>query len=152
MLYSLRGIHAKVSVIWNFEAPAGGGDTHYSIMCGTKANVIIEQGKAQNYRPELYCEAAGSSSQADLGKALQGAMPGLQSKFPGIDLREENPRWHIMIPDQYRVGHEAHFGQVMENYLKFLVSGKLPEWEVPNMIAKYYTTTRALELARKGES
>jgi hypothetical protein len=28
------------------------------------------------------------------------------------------------------------------------VDGKLPEWEVPNMIAKYYTTTKALEIAK----
>jgi len=24
---------------------------------------------------------------------------------------------------------------------------KLPAWEVPNMLAKYYTTTKALEMA-----
>jgi len=149
MVYTLQGIHAKVSVIWNFEAPAGGGDTHYSIMRGSKANVIIEQGKAQNYRPELYCETAGSNSMAELGKSLEAALPSLQRKYPGVEIREEKPRWRILIPDKYRVGHEAHFGQVMEHYLKFLTAGKLPEWEVPNMIAKYYTTTQALELALK---
>jgi hypothetical protein len=25
----------------------------------------------------------------------------------------------------------------------------LPAWEVPNMIAKYYTTTKALEMSRQ---
>ena len=35
-----------------------------------------------------------------------------------------------------------------EKYLKYLVDGKLPEWEVPNMIAKYYVTTKALEMAK----
>ncbi|HEY0608975.1 MAG TPA: putative oxidoreductase C-terminal domain-containing protein [Chitinophaga sp.] len=25
--------------------------------------------------------------------------------------------------------------------------GKLPDWEVPNMLAKYYTTTKALEMS-----
>ncbi|WP_372936740.1 putative oxidoreductase C-terminal domain-containing protein, partial [Mariniphaga sediminis] len=29
--YKLKGIHAKVSVIWNYQAPEGAGDTHYSI-------------------------------------------------------------------------------------------------------------------------
>jgi hypothetical protein len=28
-----------------------------------------------------------------------------------------------------------------------LRDGKLPEWEVPNMLAKYYTTTKAREVA-----
>ena len=39
--YTLKGVHAHVSVVWNFEAPTGAGDTHFSIMRGTKANVII---------------------------------------------------------------------------------------------------------------
>jgi hypothetical protein len=34
--YTLKGVHAKVSVIWNYKAPDGTGDTHYSIMRGTK--------------------------------------------------------------------------------------------------------------------
>ena len=32
-----------------------------------------------------------------------------------------------------------------QDYLK---EGKLPDWEVPNMLAKYYTTTAALDLAK----
>ena len=56
--------------------------------------------------------------------------------------------WHVVIPPSYRVGHEAHFGQVTENYLRYLSEGKLPEWEVPNMIAKYYTTTLAWKMAQ----
>jgi hypothetical protein len=35
----------------------------------------------------------------------------------------------------------------MERYLQYLKDGKLPDWEVPCMIAKYYTTTKALEIA-----
>ena len=35
--YAIRGVHAKVSVLWKFEAPAGAGDTHYSVMRGTSA-------------------------------------------------------------------------------------------------------------------
>jgi hypothetical protein len=53
----------------------------------------------------------------------------------------------VEIPDKYRIGHEAHFGQVTDRYLEYLDKGKLPEWEVPNMIAKYYTTTSALTKA-----
>jgi hypothetical protein len=38
--------------------------------------------------------------------------------------------------------------QVAERYLDSLRQGQLPEWEVPNMLAKYYITTQALELAK----
>ncbi|MDR1335914.1 MAG: Gfo/Idh/MocA family oxidoreductase, partial [Tannerella sp.] len=51
--YRIRGIHAKVSVIWNYTYPEGGGDTHYSVMKGSRAQLVIEQGKEQNYRPAL---------------------------------------------------------------------------------------------------
>lgn len=43
--YTIKGVHAKTSVIWNYKAPEGAGDTHYSIMRGTKANLIIRQEK-----------------------------------------------------------------------------------------------------------
>lgn len=147
--YTLKGVHAKVSVVWNFEAPAGTGDTHFSIIRGTKANVIIRQGKEENYRPELYVEAVGETDRAALAAALQQAINKLQTTYSGLELREEGSRWHIPIPDRHRTDHEAHFGQVMEKFLMFLRAGKLPSWETPNTIAKYYTTIQALELARR---
>ena len=45
-----------------------------------------------------------------------------------------------------RSGFEACL--VAEKFLEYLKKGSLPEWEVPNMIAKYYTTTKGLEVAR----
>jgi len=154
MIYSIKGINTKVSVIWKFEAKTktgGTGDTHYSIMKGSKANVIIQQGEKEHYKPELYVEPAKGVSKKSLGQALAKEMENLKAKYPGIELEKTAKGWHIIIPDKYRIGHEAHFGQVMQRYLKYLVDGKLPDWEVPNMIAKYYTTTSALELAIKSE-
>jgi len=146
--YRLKGIHAQVIVEWKYQAPEGGGDTHYSIIKGTKSNIIIKQGKEQKYKPELYVEANEDINKDSLHKQLRISLAKLQTKYPGIELEKENGYWHIIIPDKYRIGHEAHFGQVMERYLDYLVDGKLPEWEVPNMIAKYYTTTTALKMAR----
>ena len=45
--YRIKGVHAKVRVLWNFEAPEGAGDTHYSVMRGSKANLVIRQGAAE---------------------------------------------------------------------------------------------------------
>jgi predicted dehydrogenase len=146
--YTLRGVQAKVSVTWNFEAPSGAGDTHFSIMRGTKANVMIRQGKEENYRPELYVEAASPKDRITLQAALNRAVDRLQAVYPGLELQAEGDKWHISIPAKHRTDHEAHFGQVMEKFLGFLKAGKLPAWEVPNMIAKYYTTTMALEMAQ----
>ena len=150
--YTLKDVHAKVSVIWNYEAPEGAGDTHYSIMKGSKANLVIRQGKEQNYKTELYIEPVAGTDLATFEQDLQAGVAGLQAKYPGIGLDRQADVWRVSIPAEYHNGHEAHFGQVMEKYLQYLTEGELPDWEVPNMLAKYYTTTKALELAKQDQA
>jgi len=54
-----------------------------------------------------------------------------------------------VIPDRYRVGHEAHFAEVTERFLAFVKDpAALPAWEKASMLAKYFLTTRAVELSR----
>lgn len=147
--YTLKGINAKVSVIWNFQAPEGTGDTHYSIMRGTNCDLVIRQGEEEGYKPRLYIEVVADDVKAISGN-LYNAIEGLSAKYPGIELEKlTDTKWTLNIPDKYKVGHEAHFGQVTEKYLSYLVDGKLPAWEVPNMITKYYTTTEGLKAAMK---
>lgn len=144
--YKLKNVHAKVSVIWNYKAPEGAGDTHYSIMRGTRSNLIIRQGAEQQYKPTLYIE---SPDEATVENSLQEGLKTIQSKYPGVDIKKLSKGWEVVIPDSYKEGHEAHFGRVTEKFLEYLQNKNMPDWEVPNMIAKYYTTTRALELVTK---
>ncbi|MFT4033256.1 MAG: putative oxidoreductase C-terminal domain-containing protein [Siphonobacter sp.] len=148
--YTLKGVHAKVSVIWNFQPPANAGDTHYSIMRGSKANLIIRQGAEQKYKPMLYIEIAQKST-PEYEKAVEAQVKTLEGRYPGISLKKTKVGWEVVIPEKYANGHEAHFAQVAQKYLQFLKDGKLPEWEVPNMITKYYTTTQALKMATNGK-
>lgn len=143
--YTLKGVHAKVSVIWNYKAAPGGGDTHYSIMKGSLADLIIRQGQEQKFKPTLYIEKKTGLTSAQVEKAFSA----VEKKFPGIGLKENDKGWEILIPEKYHEGHEAHFGRVTEKYLAFLKAGKLPNWEIPNMIAKYYTTTLAYKMAKQ---
>ncbi|MEN8227929.1 MAG: putative oxidoreductase C-terminal domain-containing protein [Bacteroidota bacterium] len=149
--YTLKGIHAKVSVIWNYQAPEGTGDTHYSLMRGTRCSLVIRQGEAEGFKPMLYIElndaAEAEAFAGDLEKAMAQK---LAAKYPGIELKKmEDNRWLVEIPASYHVGHEAHFGQVTEQFLEYLRTGTLPEWEIPNMIVKYYTTTQGMKEALK---
>lgn len=145
--YTINGIHAQVIVKWDFEAPAGTGDTHYSIMRGEKCNLIIRQGAKENYQPVLYIEPVEGTDLALFKSNLEEAFNIIQKNYPGISLKEQDECWKVEVPQEYKVGHEAHFGEVTKNYLSYLEKGKLPHWEVPNMIAKYYTTAKALEMA-----
>jgi predicted dehydrogenase len=146
--YTVKGVHAKVSVIWNYKAPEGAGDTHYSTMRGTKANLVIRQGAEQGYKPTLYIEPIAGVDTAQFAQALATELKKVQAKYEGVELKKLATSWEVIIPDKYKVGHEAHFGEVAERYLQYLKDGKLPAWEVPNMLAKYYTTTKALEIAK----
>lgn len=149
MIYKIRSMYAKVTVTWEFQAPPGGSDTHFSVMRGSRANIVIRQGREQDYSQELYVEVPAANNTEAVALALNKAIADLQTAYPGLELKNENGSWHILIPEKYRVGHEEHFAQVTEKYLQFLVDGRLPEWEVPNMITKYHTTIAALEKALK---
>lgn len=145
--YTLRGVHAKVSVLWKFEAAAGAGDTHDSLLRGSKASLHIRQGAAQGYKPVLYIEPAGQPEAAWL-KALEAAITKLAERWPGIAVKEHGGCREVLIPDRYKVGHEAHFGQVTELFLGYLHGRPVPAWEVPNTLAKYHTLMEAWRLSR----
>jgi len=152
MHYKINGVHAYVSVIWDYVAPDGGGDTHYSLMKGSKTHLIVKQGEEQNFLPVLFLNPAPGVEREIWNTEVREGFAELVREFPGIELVSTTEGFMIDVPNEYRIGHEAHFAKVTEKYLQFLIDGKLPEWEVPNMLSKYYTTTRAYELARTKEN
>ena len=145
--YTLRGVHAKVSVLWKFEAPAGAGDTHDSLLRGTKASLHIRQGAEQAYKPVLYIEPSATPDDA-WRAGLTAAIAKISATYPGVAVKELDGRWEVVIPDQYKVGHEAHFGQVSELFLRYIQGQPVPAWEVPNTLAKYRTLMEAFRKSR----
>jgi hypothetical protein len=148
--FTINGVHAKVSVTWNYKAPEGTGDTHYSLMRGTKSSLIIKQGKEENYKPTLYIEQR--KDDPAFAEKLQLAVDKINKQYPGISIQKNDFGWQLVVPEKYNVGHEAHFAQVMDKYLGYLQHKNMPSWEVPNMLSKYFITTRAKELASKKKS
>ncbi|PKA96913.1 oxidoreductase family protein [Flavobacteriaceae bacterium MAR_2009_75] len=148
MIYKINDKFAKVSVIWNYQAPEGTGDTHYSIMRGTKSDLIIKQGEAEGYKPILYIEPKNAENfEAALDKAVSGEV---KAQFAGTTTEKmDDGTYRVNIPDEFKIGHEAHFGQVTENFLKYLEAGELPDWEEPNMITKYYTTIEGYKMTQE---
>jgi predicted dehydrogenase len=146
MIYQIKGVYAKVSVEWKYEAPVGGGDTHYSVMHGTKCDLIIKQGAEEKFLPTLYITNVKSTSLNEFTTKLKEVVSSLPFDSLQVIAVDKNSL-KIDVPARYRVTHEDHFSQVTEKFLEYLKEGKLPEWEVPNMITKYFTTTSALKMA-----
>ncbi len=151
--YTLRGIHTTLNVIWDWEPPEGSGDTHYAVYRGTRARIEVRQTRADRYLPELFVVPATPAMKPQVLLALQGKIEALKKDHPGIGVEDRGAEIHITVPASMRVGHEAHFAQVTGNFLRYLSDRRtLPSWERPNMLAKYYVTTKGTELSRVGPS
>lgn len=151
IIFTINGHHINVSVEWNYQAPEGGDDTHYSVQRGTQSDLVIRQGAEQDFRSTLYVEPADDVDKTDLESALNDAISQLEEDYTGLTFEQTDDGWKLIIPDEYYLGHEAHFSKVAEAYFGYLADGELPDWEVPNMLTKYYITTQARELARNFE-
>lgn len=141
--YALRGVHVKLDILWNWEA-AEGGDVYEATFRGTNARVEMRQGKAEKFVPELYVVSSKGAG------ALQRKIESLNSKYPGLAIVQNGNEARIVIPDRYRVGHEDHFAQVTNQFFGYLKSPKsMPAWEKPNMLVKYYISTKGVEMSRQ---
>ena len=149
VVYTLRGVQVKATARWEFEAPPGAGDTQSARVRGTRCTLVIKQGAEQGYKPSLYVENPGAIPHNQFGPKVAAAVAALNVGWPGLSFRPAGAAWEIVIPDKYRVGHEQHFTQVTETFLRYLADGTMPGWEVPNMIAKYYTTIEAYRLSHR---
>jgi predicted dehydrogenase len=151
--YTLRGIHTRLNVIWDWEPPAGSGDTHFAFYRGTRARIEVRQTRADRFRPELYVVPAEAAMKPQILTAVQTKIDALKKPYPGIGVEDRGAEIRITIPDSLRVGHEAHFAQVTRSFLAQLRDRRtLPAWERPNMLTKYSVTTKGTELSRGGPS
>ena len=147
--YTLRGVHARVKVGWDYESAVGAGDTHFAVFKGSKSRIEVRQGKEEKYRTELYVVPNSRERKAEVLAALKKKIESLQAKFPGLDVEDLGEQMRVTIPDKYRVGHEEHFAQVTDRFLEYVKNpGAMPSWEKANMLSKYFVTTKGVELSR----
>jgi predicted dehydrogenase len=149
VVYALRGVHTKLDVLWRWEAPEGAGDTHLAVYRGSKSRVEVRQGKEENYRPELVVVPNAVPGDSGVIHALRSKVGALAKQYPGVGMEDQGAQLRVTIPDLYRVGHEAHFAQVTNQFFRYVKQPEtLPAWEKPNMLAKYYVSTKGVELSR----
>ncbi len=150
--YTLKGIPVRLDVKWDFEPAPGQSDTRVAIYSGSLADVEFRQGKEEKYVPELYVVPKLPENRGKVAAALRKRVAAVQKDWPGVALKESGPRFHVTLPDKYRVGHEAHFALLTERFFQYLRQpAALPPWEKPFMLAKYFVTTQGVELARESE-
>ena len=145
LLYRVQGIPVHVRVIWNLEIPEGGGDTHCSIIRGTRSNLLIRQLPERGFKVELLIEP--KEDPAGVEAAVQACLERWSQKYPGLSLTREEDNIRIDIPDRLRTTHEEHFCQVRDMYLDCLDRQYDPPWERAGIVCKYALLAEARKLA-----
>jgi hypothetical protein len=147
--YTLAGAHVSLSILWNWEAPPGAGDFYEATFRGSKSHVDLRQGKEEKFIPELYVVPNSPSMQNEVYDALKAKVKALQARYPGLSVEQRTGEAKIVIPQQFRVGHEEHFAQVTRQFFQYVKAPQtIPAWEKSNMLLKYFITTKGVELAR----
>ncbi|HEX6068567.1 MAG TPA: putative oxidoreductase C-terminal domain-containing protein [Longimicrobiaceae bacterium] len=146
VVFALRGVTVKLDVLWDDESTHA--DTHDAVYRGSKARVEVRQGEREGWRPEVYVVPNDGAAREEVLRAVRARIDALQSRWPGITAEESGGEVRLTIPDRHRLGHENHFGEVASRFLEYVASpASLPAWEKPNMLVKYFVTTRGTELS-----
>jgi predicted dehydrogenase len=148
--YKLRGTHVKLDVKWDYEAAPGSGDTELAIFRGTRSRVEVRQGKAENFRPEVFVVPNRAEEKAAIAAALAAKLKRMAGEWAGLGVVDRGGELQVTIPDKFRIGHEAHFAILTAKFLNYAKHPEtMPAWEAPYMLAKYFVTTQGVAMARR---
>ena len=139
MNYRLKGVHVRLGTRWYYSEAEDGGDASSTLVRGTRANI-------RTGRSGLCIEPVSAGSMDDFEKILNEEFSVIREKYPGVELRRLEDCWQVVIPRQYSADS---FTLATGKYLQYLADGEIPEWEMPNLLSRYYTTARALEKAKE---
>ena len=145
--YELRGIPVQIKSLWNLAIPEGGGDSHYAVLRGTRAQLTVDQGPDTGFKTRLTLDPGQDSR--GYANALARAVDALQGEFPGVGYEADGGVYRIQIPDALRTGHETHFAEVLEQFLAYIEHGTWPRQLGPDIVAKYTLLVRARELSHR---
>jgi predicted dehydrogenase len=145
--YRLRGVPVRIESRWDLAIPEGGGDTHYAVARGTRADVVVEQGPDTNYLTSLVVRPVGPAKAFE--DALADAARSLQSSFPGLAFERIREGFRALIPPALRSTHEEHFAAVLEGFLVCIDGGAVPVDPGADLVTKYTLLARAADLSHR---
>ena len=148
--YRLRGIPVQIESLWNLKIPEGGGDTHYSVLRGARADLVVDQGPETGFLTRLTVRPRQNGRSYE--RALAEAIAGLQAEFPGVGYEPDDAMYRMQIPGALRTGHESHFAEVLEVFLGYIEAGKWPPQLGPDIVTKYTLLARAKQLSHATSS
>ncbi|MDB6032650.1 MAG: hypothetical protein JWM16_2988 [Verrucomicrobiales bacterium] len=149
-LYTIRGIYTAISDRWEYESPGALSDSYLVLYRGTRATLRVRQSNLENYVSQIDIIPTNEQPPAAFTEALKSKLKNLSGLYPNLSFRNDGRSIRVIIPEDLRVRGGSTFGQLVEQFLKCVRNPQsLPTWEAPNLLAKYYITTTAFQMADK---
>lgn len=137
--FEVCSVPVRIEMRWDYAPEEGSGDRFHEIIPGTESSIEIRQDASTGFSRILFLEA--SEGKAARAEAL------LKKTWPEINLIQEDGKYRVDIPAEYRHPHEEHFNMVGREFIGCIRKGNIPEWEKKNTLTKYHITTKAVETA-----
>ncbi len=142
------GHHLELGSACRFRRRLRSGIPRYSCQRRNPSGRRREIHPGSLYRPSCRCAEPPSL------RPCRRRVDQLQARWPGLAIEQNGTEARLVAfhRDKFRVGHEAHFAQVARRFFDYAKDPKsLPAWERSYMLAKYYVSTRGVELAQPNQ-
>jgi len=145
--YTLRGVPVEMDSIWDLAIPESGGDTHYGILRGKGADIIIDQGPDTGFETRL--RVVPGTNSREYAEVLTRALSGLQTLCPGVRHEANGDGYVVNIPASMHHGHEARFAEVLNQFLGYVDAGRWAKSVSQELVSKYTLLARAYDLSHR---
>ena len=147
LAFRLGAVTAALDTRWDLSAPPGGGDTHRSVIRGTRAEILVEQHEGTGFRRRLSIVPLRDGD--GVRAALASAVAAWQTAHPGLDVLVAGATCEIRVPRSLDVGHEAHFPLMLADFLALVEGGRMPPDLASATLAKYTLLAQAAAAASR---
>ena len=120
VLFRIRNQFVRFTTRWGVRPVGPDVDTHQTTARGSKATISILHDPKYGRGPQVF-----------------------------LTPRRGKGSLHVDVPAAKRSGHESHFAAVLGEFVRYFQDrAQIPAWERPNLLAKYFITTKAVEKAQ----
>ncbi|HXJ81065.1 MAG TPA: putative oxidoreductase C-terminal domain-containing protein [Candidatus Methylomirabilis sp.] len=145
--FRLGDVTVALDTRWDLSAPAGGGDTHRTVIRGTRAEIRVELSAQTGFKRRLSIVPRLHADR--LRAALDRTVAAWQGDHPGVALASSGDGWQIRVPRELDTGHESHFPLVLADFLSLAERGRAPAALASDTLAKYQLLAQASAEARR---
>ena len=148
--YTLRGRHARLKVLWNYEAPAGGGDTHAHAPWQPRLGSRSCRAPSRSGGRSCTSSRSGPPTRRPCARRSRRGSPSCAKTRPGLARGGRGRAAARRVPDSLPRGPRSPLRRGDPALPRLPEEpGLAAAWEKANMLAKYYVTTQAVELSRR---